>query len=117
VIDEPTGRAPFIEYDHGARDWDALVSKDAKRANPIFDRLHQLAKEMRESPDGRAALERLMSHETTGVRLLAATECLAWDASRAQPVLASIKDAGGLHAVSAKYTLRSFESGTLDLDW
>lgn len=22
-----------------------------------------------------------------------------------------------LHAVSAKYTLRSFESGTLDLDW
>lgn len=117
MTDDATYRAPFIEYEQSARDWDALVSTDAKRANAIFDRLHQLAKLMRESPDGRAALTSLMSHESTGVRLLAATECLAWDASRAQTVLASIKDAGGLHAVSAKYTLRSFESGTLDLDW
>lgn len=108
---------PYVEYERGATDWDVLVGVDAKRANSIFDRLHLLAKEMRESPDGRAALASLMSHESTGVRLLAATECLAWDPPRARSVLMAISAEGGLHAVSAKYTLRSFEAGTLDLDW
>ncbi|WP_328994986.1 DUF2019 domain-containing protein [Kribbella sp. NBC_01245] len=105
------------EYEQSAREWDALVGVDAERANVVFDRLHVLAKEMRESADGRAALVGLMAHESAGVRLLAATECLVWDPVRARAVLAAIEDAGGLHGVSAKYTLQSFEAGTLDLDW
>jgi hypothetical protein len=105
------------EFADGAATWDSLVGDDAKNANRIFDRLHALAKELRRTPAGRAGLENLTSHQLTGVRLLAATECLAWSAEVAVPALEQIEGSGGLHAVSAKYTLKSYRSGTLDLDW
>jgi hypothetical protein len=107
----------LLEYRQGAETWDSLVATDAEKANPIFDRLHSLAKHLRETPAGRQGLERLTRHEQLGVRLLAATECLAWAAERAVPVLEDIEASAGLHAVSAKYTLKSYRSGTLDLDW
>lgn len=96
MTDEAACGSPYVEYEQGAMEWDALVDADARRANLVFDRLHLLAKEIRESADGRAALVALMAHESTGVRLLAATECLAWDPASAQPVLVAIEDAGGL---------------------
>jgi hypothetical protein len=109
--------ASLTEFAEGAATWDSLVGSDAKRANRVFDRLHALAKELRQAPAGRAGLLALMSHEIQGVRLLAATECLAWSPDVAVPTLEAIEGSAGLHAISAKYTLKSYRAGTLDLDW
>ena len=105
------------DFAEEAARWHSLVGDDAETANRIFDRLHAVAKELRRTPAGRAGLESLTSHELAGVRLLAATECLAWSAEVAVPVLEQVERSGGLHAVSAKYTLRSYRAGTLNLDW
>lgn len=105
------------EFAEGGATWDSLVGSDAKQANHVFDRLHTLAKGLRQGPAGRAGLLALTSHEIQGVRLLAATECLAWSPEVAVPTLEAIEGSVGLHAVSAKYTLKSYRAGTLDLDW
>lgn len=109
--------ALLSEFAEGATTWDSLVGSDAKRANRVFDRPHALAKELRQAPAGRAGLLALTGHEIPGVRLLAATECLAWSPEVAVPTLEAIEGSVGLHAVSAKYTLKSYRAGTLDLDW
>lgn len=96
--------------------WDALQG-DAESANKAFDENHQAYKVLRQSPAGRAAITRLMTHPNIGVRLLAATHSLANAPDEAIGVLESIEAEGGLHAVSAKYTLRSYRLGTLELDW
>lgn len=105
------------EYELQAAAWDSIVSTDAKLANPIFDRLHSLAKTLRGTPEGRAGIEALSHHDQQGVRLLAASESLAWHADSAVPVLEEIEAQDSLHAVSAKYTLRSYRAGALNLDW
>jgi hypothetical protein len=105
------------EFAEDATAWDSLVGGDARKANHIFDRLHALAKELRQTPAGRAGLLGLTRHEIPGVRLLAATECLAWSPEVAVPTLEAIESSVGLHAVSAKYTLKSYRAGTLDSDW
>lgn len=97
--------------------WDLLVGVDAKKANRIFDPLHALAKELRQTPAGRAGLLGLLGHDNVGVRLLAATGCLAWSSDAALSALESIEDSASLHAVSAKYTLRSYRAGAFNLDW
>ncbi|MFT4030053.1 MAG: DUF2019 domain-containing protein [Protaetiibacter sp.] len=112
-----TDDAILSEFAESAVAWDSLVGGDAKKANRVFDRLHVLAKSLRQTPDGRAGLAALTQHETPGVRLLAATECLAWAPEVAVPALEAIEGSAGLHAVSAKYTLKSFREGTLNLDW
>jgi Domain of unknown function (DUF2019) len=109
--------AMLSEFTESAVAWDSLVGSDAKKANRIFDRLHALAKELRQTPSGRAGLLLLSGHEVAGVRLLAATECLAWSPEVAVPALEAIEGSVGLHSVSAKYTLKSYRAGTLDLDW
>ena len=97
--------------------WDSLVETDAKSANALFDRIHAIAKRLRTTPGGQLAMERLTGDDSRAVRLLAATECLAWDSEIAVPVLEEIEDGPGLLAVDAKYTLKSFRAGTLNLDW
>lgn len=105
------------EFANSALAWNSLVGSDATRANRIFDRLHVVAKELRKTAAGRSGLLALARHEITGVRLLAATECLAWSPEVAVAALEAIEASVGLHSVSAKYTLKSFRAGTLDLDW
>lgn len=105
------------EYARAAEAWDEIVLSDAGSANPIFDRLHQLAKELRASSEGREGLERLTSHEAVGVRLLAGSDCLPFAPEIGEPVLEAIESFPGLHAVSAKYTLEAFRAGTLDMHW
>ena len=104
----------FAEY---AERWDSLVASSANRANVVFDRAHEVAKQLRLTGDGRAGIERLTRHPLPGVRLLAASECLAWAPDIATPVLEELERGPTLHAVSAKYTLKEYRSGTLNLDW
>jgi hypothetical protein len=96
--------------------WDEAQS-EPRRANRLFDQLHLLSKEMRRSAAGRSAIEGLLEDHVVAVRLCAATDALMWSPALAEPVLEALEEEPSLHAVSAKWTLRSYRAGTLDLDW
>ena len=86
----------------------------SERRQRNFDERRQ---QLRTSPEGRAGLEDLTRHAAAGVRLLAASDCLPFAPEIGEPVLEAIESSPGLHAVSAKYTLKSFRAGTLNLGW
>ena len=96
--------------------WD-LMQADAKKAKPLFDRLQVIFKQLRPEPSGRDGIAALMDDPTTGVRLIAASHSLAWAPDEAVKVLEAIESEPGLHAVTAKYTLKAFREGTLNTDW
>jgi Domain of unknown function (DUF2019) len=75
-------------------------------------------KRLRESDAGRRAISGLIYDPVTAVRLSAASHSLAWQPVAAQAVLEEIENQPtGLYAVSAKWTLRSYRQGKLNLDW
>ena len=88
-----------------------------RAANPVFNRLQELQKGLRTSAEGRAAIAELVTSTDAGVRLIAATHTLTFDPDAAVAALKILEAEAGLHALSAKYTLRSFRSGTLNLNW
>ena len=106
----------LAEYLKTALAWDSDQG-NARQANVEFDRLQALQLRLRESPEGRAGIADLATHECEGVRLCAASHALAWDSDLAVSALEALEASTGLHALSAKYTLRSYRSGTLKLDW
>jgi hypothetical protein len=103
-------------YEQTATRWGELQA-DTSAANRVFDENHSIYKRLRGDEDGRLGICRLMAHESEAVRLTAATHSLAWDPERAITVLETIERASSLHAVTAKWTLRSYREGTLNLDW
>ena len=103
-------------YAATAERWSSLQS-NARAANKVFDENHRLYKLLRVEPDGREGIAKLMSHPDVGVRLLAAAHTLGWEPADACAVLEAIQEGPGLHAVTAKYTLRSYRAGTLNQDW
>lgn len=90
---------------------------EPKLANRRFDATHAFYKQLRESEAGRQAITSLLDDPITAVRLSAASHSLAWEPVRSTAVLEEIEQEGNLHAVTAKWTLRSFRNGKLDLDW
>lgn len=118
--------ALLAEYRETAVQWDGLQNLEAmkrkgnaKRANTVFRANHALYKRLRMNEAGRMGIAQLMSDPLIGVRLLAATDSLAWMPEGAIAVLEDIhrNQDSGLHAVTAKYTLLAHRGGTLDLDW
>jgi hypothetical protein len=106
------------DYRETAKAWGAMMGGDPKRANALFDHLHGIYKELRASPEGRAAISALMTSDDVGVRISAASCSLGWDPKHAVPILEQIeRDGPGLYRTSAKYTLKAFREGTLNLDW
>ncbi|MBO0730485.1 MAG: DUF2019 domain-containing protein [Acidimicrobiaceae bacterium] len=104
------------EYRALAVEWgEARDSPD--RANHLFEAHHALYKRIRGSADGRQAISGLLDDPVTVVRLAAATHSLAWEPERAVQVLQEIEQELSLYAVDAKWTLRSYHSGKLNLDW
>lgn len=104
-------------FSEGAATWGSLMGGNATKANRLFNELHAIAKALGQSADGREGLVKLTSDESVGVRLLAASESLPWAPEVAAAALDVIAASGGLYAVSAKYTLKSFRDGSLNLDW
>jgi hypothetical protein len=103
-------------YERTALRWEELQAHPAD-ANKVFDENHSIYKQLREHEEGRLCIARLMAHESPAVRLLAATHSLAWQPEPAAETLEAIEREGGLRAVTAKWTLRSYRAGKLDLDW
>lgn len=102
-------RALVVEWDE-ARDI-------PKEANRLFDALHLLYKELRTTEEGRLAITGLLDDPITALQLFAASHSLALLPERAVAVPEDLEQGGSLHAVTAKWTLRSFRNGKLDLDW
>jgi hypothetical protein len=96
--------------------WDE-ARDDPPEANRLFDALHKFYKEVRDDAVAREAITSLLNDPITAVRLAAATHSLGWEPDRAVAVLEEIEQESNLHAVTAKWTLRSYRSGKLDLDW
>jgi hypothetical protein len=48
---------------------------------------------------------------------MAAGDSLGWAPKKAVKVLEAIAAGSGLHGVTAKYTLKAFREGHLDMDW
>ncbi len=96
--------------------WDQ-ARDDPKQANQIFDDLQVLYKKLRGTAEGRSAITGLLDDPITAVRLAAATHSLAWHPARSEQALEEIEQEGSLHAVTAKWTLRSYRAGKLNLDW
>ncbi len=103
-------------YTATATRW-AELREDSKAANRVFEENHGLYKLLRGSEEGRSAIAHLMGHPSVGVQLLAATHSLGWKPERATAILREIESRDELYAVDAKWTLRSYDAGTLDLDW
>lgn len=104
------------QYRELAVEWDE-ARDNPQEANRLFDALHALYKKLRDSADGQRAIASLLDDPITAVRLAAATHSLAWQPVEAERVLQEIEQEGSLHAVTAKWTLRSYRSGKLNLDW
>lgn len=114
--DGPEVEVLLASYQRALEDWDESQDNPTE-ANARFDAAHGLAKQLRQTEEGRAGIQALMGHPRPGVQLIAASDTLAWAPDRAIPVLESLESGSGLHAVSAKFTLRSYRAGKLNLDW
>jgi hypothetical protein len=108
--------ALLADYKATATAWD-LAQRDSARANPLFDRLYQLAAELRLTRTGRLGVTALKTDPNAGVRLMAATHSLVWAPAQGIDTLEQLARGSGLHAVSAEYTLKEFRAGTLRTDW
>ena len=106
----------LADYEQSAREWDHAAD-DARTANSLFVRNHGVYKRLRGNSEGRHGITALLADPIPGVRLMAATHSLEWQESEAVAVLEALAQTGGLHAVTAKYTLRGYHSGSLNLDW
>jgi hypothetical protein len=112
---EPIG--DLIEtYEQTALRWEEL-QPDASAANAVFEENHSIYRRLRGRDEGRSCITRLMNHESEAVRLLAATHSLAWEPDTATAVLEAIEHGDGPKSVDAKWTLRSYRTGRLNLDW
>jgi uncharacterized protein DUF2019 len=95
-----------------------VVQSDSKKANELFTQLHGIFKSLRQQQAGRDSITALLNDREVAVRLMAASHALAWEPTRATSVLEAIEREGpGLYRTDAKYTLKSFREGKLNMDW
>ena len=85
-------------------------------ANQLFDAIHARFQLLRQTQPGRDAIADLLDDASLPVRLKAATHCLLWNPARAIPVLEEIERGSGIHSITARYTLKAYRAGELDLD-
>jgi hypothetical protein len=101
---------------------DLRVAQDAafdtpRKANRLFDRAHVIAKRLRTTEEGRAALMSLMLHDDRGVRLGAAAECTPFAPDQSRVILRELIDPRGRHSLDAEMTLKELDAGRLKMDW
>ena len=105
----------LADYENLASKWDQETV--SRKANKLFDRLHAIALQLRVDDQGRAGLENLLQHESRGVRLTAASDCLAWGSPAAETALEKLVETPGTHSLNAEMTLREYRAGRMKFDW
>jgi hypothetical protein len=107
-----------LEYEQLIDAWGASGFEESQvQANRLVDRSHVLAVRLRRTSEGRARLLALIHRERRGARLLAASDCLAFEQEESVRVLEELEAGDDLHAVSAKYTLKGLRDGSFDVNW
>jgi hypothetical protein len=91
-------------------------SQDPKVNNRSADELHICYKQLRDSEEGRAGIVRLISDSNPHVRVWAAAHSLFWAPEIARPALEALQDSAGPASLSAKWTLREFDNGSLSFN-
>lgn len=104
-----------VEYEQLSIAWEG--ERVARKANRIFDKAHAIASRLRASEDGRKAFESLLDHHNRGVRLKAASECLAWGSEAALVTLEALVDPPGPYSLDAEMSLREYRAGRMRFDW
>jgi hypothetical protein len=116
-VDKGAGASQRERYREMVLAWHAAAA-DVKHANSLMDQLHRLYKQMKLTQDGRDAISSLLDDDHVAVRLVAATDALPWEGERSVRVLDEIqRTERSLLAVDAKWVIRGYRDGTLDLDW
>ena len=90
------------------------VGLPPKKANRLVDENRSYFRMLRETAEGRQAIERFLDDEDVAVRLTAAAQTLAWDPARGEEVLEVIAAGDSNRAFEAKMTLKEFRVGRLD---
>jgi hypothetical protein len=98
--------ADLAEGTSAPEEWNRLVKEN-----------HASYLVLRESSEGRSAIEALLHHSSPAVRSWAAAQTLPWNEASARPVLEALVAEGGLASVDAKYTLIEYDRGRLSHDW
>lgn len=115
-MNEPESTAELLaRYEVLAIAWDG--EHTARLANRIFDQLHSIAVKLRAEDEGRRGLELLLTHENRGVRLKAASDCLAWGSAGAVAALEGLVSPRGAHSLTAEMTLQEYKAGRMRFDW
>jgi hypothetical protein len=98
---------------------DCRVETGAKpgKWNRLVDKLQGLQLTLRESPEGRAGIARLIESPNPTVQGWAAAYSLFWDEPAARACLEKLEESRGLASTNAKYTLREFDAGRLNMTW
>jgi hypothetical protein len=115
-------------YESSLREWADLTRRPTKgnvrAANQRVDDGQVLQKQLRETAEGRAAIEQLARDPDRLVRGWAATHCLQWNPAFGRAILEELRDGAGMDGpgwdmagFNAKWTLKTLDAGTLDLDW
>ena len=105
-----------VQYAAAARAWAEAIRKDSTHANELFDHLRALGRRLRQTPTGRNSLISFLEDGDPAIRLWAAFDVLSFAEDKAIPVLEALRVSPGLEAVSAKWTLRQFLKGKLEID-
>jgi hypothetical protein len=118
TVSGPSASVEEIQADYRQMvvDW-AEARDDPPLANKLFKKHHSFYKSIRDSTDGQTAVRRLLADPDDAVRLLAATHSLRWAREEAVRTLEELEQLSNLYAVDAKYTLKAFRDGKLNLDW
>ena len=101
-----------------AMDRERIESGGTPRAwNRLVNQLQKLHLELRETPEGRAGITAMAHDPNPAVRGWAAAHSLFWDEAIARDELEAQAASKGLGTVDAKYTLREFDRGRLNMVW
>jgi hypothetical protein len=97
-----------------------VVRARARRANKLFDRSHAQFKILRGSQEGRDGITALMNDSNPYVASTAAAHSLLWAPELAAAALETLEASETTPwqvQITAKYTLKEWRAGKLNLDW
>ena len=90
---------------------------DVVAGNQSNDEMHEAYKLLRSTPQGRQAIQDLITDANPRVRCWAASHTLFWAPDAGRAALESLVQADGPSAFDAKMTLREFDAGRLSFDY
>lgn len=104
----------LADYRQGA---EGTSASDPKVANMWYDKMHVCYKQLRDLPEGRAAIISCLDDPSPHIRCAAGAHCLQWEPLKAQITLERLRDSKGPCAFTAEITLEEYRKGKLSFDY